>query len=69
MAHEIITGIKKEDGIHVVWQKGRDTRSTFFPYGELIALRINAFDLIEHPGNYLLDDDGRTITMRETPGT
>jgi hypothetical protein len=66
MAHEIITGIKREDGIHVVWQEGKDTRSTFFPYGELITLQINALDLIEHPGNYLLDDDGRRISMRES---
>jgi hypothetical protein len=64
MIQEIITGIKKDDGVHIIWQKGKETRSTFFWYSELIAMQINALDLIEHPKNYVLNEEFHTVTMR-----
>jgi len=64
MSQEIITGIKKDEGIHIIWQKGKDTRSTFFYYQELIDQQINALDLIANPGRYVVDETGHTITMK-----
>lgn len=61
---EIIAGIKKEDGIQVAWQKGTQTKGTFFTYAELIDMKINALDLLENPGNYLLDAEKRLIVFR-----
>jgi len=61
---EIITGIKKETGIDIVWQKGKETKSIFFSYAELIDLKINALDLLEHPKRYLLDVDKHKIVMK-----
>ena len=61
---EIITGIKREDGIIVVWEEGDEIKSTPFMYSELIEQKINALDLIEHPKMYILDEMEHRVMMR-----
>lgn len=61
---EIIAGVMKKDGIEVAWQKGDRIVGNFFTYEELIAMKINAADLLEHPNNYLLDVDRHLIVFR-----
>lgn len=62
--HEIITGIKRDDGVHVVWYRGTEARSTLFSYDELLKMHINALDLLEHPKRYLLDLESHTIVRQ-----
>ena len=61
---EIITGVKRDDGIITVWQDGKDTKSSFFEYSELIDMKINALDLLDHPKMYLLDPEKNVIKMK-----
>ncbi len=61
---EIITGIKRDDGIIVVWQEGDEIRTTPFLYSELIEQKINALDLLEHPKMYLFDEMQHRLMMK-----
>lgn len=61
---EIITGVKRDDGIIVVWQDGKDMKSSFFEYSELIDTKINALDLLDHPKMYLFDPEKNLIKMK-----
>jgi hypothetical protein len=61
---DIITGVKREDGLIVLWQEGKDYKSTFFEYSELIDQKINALDLLDHPKMYQLDPGKHRITMK-----
>ncbi len=66
---EIITTVKREDGIQVIWQKGNDIKDVFFTFSELIDMRINALDLLEHPKNYSLDPERHLIIFTPVPST
>ena len=61
---EILSGLKREDGIHVMWQSGTESKTLFFSYSELIDMKINALDLLDNPKNYALDVDGRRIISK-----
>jgi hypothetical protein len=61
---EIITGVKRNDGIITVWQDGKEMKSSFFEYSDLIDMKINALDLLDHPKMYLFDPDKNLIVMK-----
>ncbi|MDD1719419.1 MAG: hypothetical protein LUQ25_05125 [Methanoregulaceae archaeon] len=61
---DIITGVKREDGLIVLWQDGKDYKSMFFGYGDLIDQKINALDLLDHPKMYHIDPGQHRIVMK-----
>lgn len=62
---EVVTVLKKEDGVHVVWQKGDETKTEYFTFSELMDMKINASDLIDHPGDYQLGVEEHLISMKK----
>ena len=51
-----ITGTKKfQNGIQVFSTDEGKELSDFFPFEELIEMKINAFDLLENPKIYRID--------------
>ena len=54
----LIASRQKVTGIVVSWKEAGATRSRFFSYAELIALQINAIDLLDHPQAYQIDEGG-----------
>jgi hypothetical protein len=51
-----ITGTKKfQNGIQVFLTNEGKELSDFFPFEELIEMKINAFDLLENPKIYRID--------------
>jgi len=51
-----IAGTKKyQNGIRVFWTDGGKELSDFFPFEELIDMKINVFDLLENPDIYRID--------------
>jgi hypothetical protein len=54
--HEILATTKYEQGIMVHWEEGGVAQNTLFTYEELVALKINAFDLLENPNLYWVDE-------------
>jgi hypothetical protein len=52
---EIINVGKKINGVEVQYEGSARILNEDFTYSELIDLRINALDLLDHPDRYLLD--------------
>jgi hypothetical protein len=57
-----IAGTKKyQNGIQVFLTDGGKELSDFFPFEELIDMKINAFDLLENPNIYWIDGKNHRI--------
>jgi len=57
-----IAGTKKyHNGIQVFWIDGGKELSDFFPFEELIDMKINVFDLLENPNIYWIDGKNHRI--------
>ncbi len=52
---EIINVGKKVNGLEVQYERSTMILNEDFTYSELIDLRINALDLLDHPERYMLD--------------
>jgi hypothetical protein len=61
---QIISGVKRNDGIILVFEDADILKSVFFEYSGLIDMKINALDLIEHPSLYLIDPEKNMIAMK-----
>ncbi len=58
---KIETSRKYQNGIQVSWTEEEKEFADFFPYEELIAMKINALDLLKNPGIYRVDGKNHTI--------
>ena len=57
-----ITGARKyQNGIQIFWADAGKELSDFFPFEELIEVKINAFDLLENPKLYRIDAKNHRI--------
>jgi len=63
MMYEIITGVKRNDGIIVVFEEKNQMKSIFVEYGDLIDQKVNALDLLDHPKMYKVDPEKSVIRM------
>ncbi len=52
---------KYQNGIQVFWTEEEKEFADFFPYEELIAMKINALDLLKNPGIYRVDEKNRRL--------
>ncbi|MDP2796844.1 MAG: hypothetical protein Q8N94_04955 [Methanoregula sp.] len=52
---DIVTSKKMENGIVVFWSEKDAKKSESFNFSELIDMKINALDLLEHPKSYKVD--------------
>jgi hypothetical protein len=62
---QIVSSQKKPTGIDVFWQEDKKKRRDFFSFAELIELKINAVDLLDHPHLYMVDDENHRILATE----
>ena len=61
MLHQITRSKKYQNGVRVFWTGAGTDLDDFFPYEELIGQRINALDLLNNPGLYLINAAGHQI--------
>jgi len=59
--HNVISSRKMENGIVVFWEEEGEKKYESFNYSELIDMRINALDLLDHPKSYKVDPKAHTI--------
>jgi len=62
---DIVMSKKMENGIVVFWDESGEKKYDSFNYSELIDMKINALDLLEHPKAYKVDMDKHTIVMKK----
>ncbi len=52
---------KLENGVRIFWTEEDKIVQDFFSFEELIAMKINAFDLITNPAIYRIDGNAHRI--------
>ena len=52
---------KYQNGIQVFWTEEEKEFADFFPYEELIDMKINALDLLKNPGIYRVDEKNHKL--------
>jgi hypothetical protein len=62
---EIITVISRPEGLDLLWEQGTESRTEPFTFEELVDMKINAGDLLEHPQDYALDVNNHKIVMKK----
>jgi hypothetical protein len=62
---KIVSSKKMENGIVVFWIEKDEKKYDSFNYSELIDMKINAVDLLEHPAAYGIDAEAHRLIMKK----
>jgi hypothetical protein len=62
---KIASSKKMENGIVVFWNEKGDKKYDSFNYSELIDMKINALDLLDHPASYQIDVEGHKLIVKK----
>lgn len=62
----IIHAAKSFNGIQISFLSGNNTISELFSYENLIDMKINVSDLVEHPESYAVDMNGPVIVRTDS---
>jgi hypothetical protein len=62
---DILSSRKMENGIVVFWDEKGEKKNESFNYSELIDLKINALDLLDHPKSYKVDKAAHRIISKK----
>ncbi len=63
--YDITSAKKMENGVVVFYEAKEVKKYESFNYEELIDLKINALDLIEHPKMYSVDVEVHKVYMKD----
>ena len=63
--HDIVSSKKMENGIVVFWEEKGEKKNESFNYSELIDMKINALDLLDHPKSYRVDMPARKVIAKK----
>jgi hypothetical protein len=63
--NDIVSSRKMENGIVVFWMEKDVKKNDSFNYSELIDMKINALDLLEHPKSYKVDVPGHKLIVKK----
>ena len=54
-----------ENGIVVFWEEKGEKKNESFNYAELVDMKINALDLLDHPKSYKVDMAAHAIISKK----
>ncbi len=63
--YDIESSKKMENGVVVFYQQKGEKKNESFNYQELIDLKINALDLLDHPHRYSVDIDVHKVYAKD----
>jgi hypothetical protein len=63
--HDIVSSKKMENGIVVFWDEKGEKKYESFNYSELIDMKINALDLLDHPKSYKVDKSAHVVISKK----
>jgi hypothetical protein len=62
---KIVSCKKMENGIVVFWIDKDEKKYDSFNYSELIDMKVNALDLLEHPTSYGIDVEAHRLITKK----
>jgi hypothetical protein len=62
---DIASSKKMENGIVVFWNEKGEKKYDSFNYSELVDMKINALDILEHPKGYKVDAENHKLIMKK----
>ena len=62
---DIVSSKKMENGVVVFWEEKGERKSESFNYQELVDMKINALDLLDHPKGYKVDKAAHRLIMKK----
>jgi hypothetical protein len=62
---DITSSKKMENGIVVFWDEKGEKKSESFNYQELVDMKINALDLLDHPKSYKVDKAAHRLIVKK----
>ncbi|MGB9176675.1 MAG: hypothetical protein WCB46_08075 [Methanoregula sp.] len=62
---DIVSSKKMENGVVVFWDEKGEQKYESFNYQELVEMKINALDLLDHPKGYKVDIAAHKIIMKK----
>ena len=51
------------DGVNVAWKKAGKETTSYFSFTQLIDMKVNALDLIEHPASWGMDEKTGKVVL------
>jgi hypothetical protein len=63
--NDLVGSKKMENGIVVFWMEKEEKKYESFNYSELIDMKINALDLLDHPKSYNVDAAGHKLVVKK----
>jgi len=63
--NDIVGSKKMENGIVVFWMEKDVKKNDSFNFSELIDMKINALDLLEHPKFFKVDVPGHKLIVKK----
>jgi hypothetical protein len=66
--HRVLRAERCGDGINVIWKNRGIEVFLWFSSSRLMDIGVDDLDLLEHPGNYVFDEEDRMLApvMQET---
>ena len=52
------------DGVNVFWMEGGKEENLYLSFGQLVDMKVNALDILDHPKNYQIDPKKKKIEFR-----
>ena len=64
-----LSGSKRlADGVNVFWMEGGEEQNLFLTFSQMVDMKLNALDILDHPKNYQIDPKKKKIDWAVPPG-
>jgi len=52
------------DGVNVFWKEGGEEENLYLSFSQLVDMKVNALDILDHPKNYQIDPKKKKVEFR-----
>ena len=60
-----LSGSKSQgDGVNVFWNEGGEEENLYLSFSQLVDMKVNALDILDHPKNYQIDPKKKKVEFR-----
>jgi hypothetical protein len=64
-----LSGSKRlADGVNVFWMEGGEEQNLYLTFSQMVDMKLNALDILDHPKNYQIDPKKKKIDWAVPPG-